>query len=246
MRPGSSFELQGRDIHVWTLRTAASRNVIAEFEGILAPDEKRRAAQFRLGRPRESYILTRAILRYLLGSYLGQRPASIQLEYRANGKPALVPDAGIRFNVTHSGDMAALALTNCCDIGIDLEQLRPLPEFDQIAASFFCSEEIAEINLPSGEERERAFFNCWTRKEAYVKASGVGLSRPLKSFRVTVKASTPVRLVFLDDEINASRSWTLHDLQLGSDYASAIAYSDRQRPLSMFSVNDPAQCLNNR
>jgi 4'-phosphopantetheinyl transferase len=244
MQPGRSFDLSMRQVHVWTLRTNASSKVIARCEEVLAPDERSRAAQFRVSRPRESFILTRAALRYLLGHYLGQHPASICLQYGTNGKPDLSQKSELRFNVTHSGEMAAIALTQGCDVGIDLEQLRPLPDMEEIAARSFCNEEAAEINsLPAGE-RERAFFVCWTRKEAYVKAIGAGLSRSLNSFRVTVKPDAPANLMFLDDEMNASESWTLHDLGLGADYAGAVAYGDQLRPLSIFPAIDSERFLN--
>jgi 4'-phosphopantetheinyl transferase len=242
MLPGCSFDLSKRLVHVWTLPIGNSSNVIARCEEVLTPHEKIRAAQFRLSRPRESYILTRAALRLLLGRYLCQDPASIRFQFSSNGKPALEPINRLRFNVTHSGKMAALALTEGCDIGIDLEQLRPLPDLEQIANRYFCSAEAAEINSLPAANHERAFFNCWTRKEAFVKAIGVGLSRPLNSFRVTVKPDEPANLVFPDDE--TSELWTLQDLQLGPDYAGAVAFNDRQRPWLIFPIVDPEQLLN--
>jgi 4'-phosphopantetheinyl transferase len=244
MRPDRSFDLSMRQVHVWTLRTRASSQVIARFEEVLAPNERSRAAQFRVCRPRESFILTRAALRHLLGHYLGQDPVSICLQYGTNGKPALSLTSELRFNVAHSGDIAAIALTQGCEVGIDLEQIRPIPDLEQIAATSFCNEEATEINSLPPAERERAFFACWTRKEAYVKAIGIGLSRPLDSFRVTVRPEPPATLMFLEDEISASESWTLHDLGLGPDYAGAIAYSDQQRPLSIFPTVDPELFLN--
>lgn len=243
MHHGRSSELSEREVHVWTLRTAASSDVIATCEQVLAPDETRRAARFRFGHLRESFIWTRGALRHLIGRYIGRSPASIQFQYSSNGKPALTPDSGLRFNVTHSGDLAAIALTIGCDIGVDLEQLRPLPELEQIAARFFCPEEVAEIHSLPRDDKERAFFTCWTRKEAYIKAVGGGLSVPLDSFRVTVKPDTPAGVTFPDQEATASKSWTLHNLQLAPDYAGAIAYGDRERPLSIFPIIDPEELL---
>jgi phosphopantetheinyl transferase len=100
------------------------------------------------------------------------------------------------------------------------------------------------IRFQRASASERAFFSCWTRKEAYVKAIGVGISRPLNTFRVTVKPDAPANLLFLDDATNASNLWTLQDLQLEPDYAGAVAYSDQQRPLSIFSTIDSEQFLN--
>jgi 4'-phosphopantetheinyl transferase len=243
MQPGRSFDLSMRQIHVWTLRTNTPCNEIARFEELLAPDERSRAAQFRVSRPRESFILTRAALRHLIGQYLGQRPSSVSLQNGPHGKPTLSHNSELQFNVTHSGEMAAIALTQGCDIGIDIEQIRLFPDLEQVATRSFCYEEAAEINsLPAGE-RERAFFACWTRKEAYIKAIGVGLSRPLDTFRVAAKPDASENLLFLEDATNTSESWTLRDLQLGPDYAGAIAYNDRQRSLSIFPMIDTEQFL---
>jgi 4'-phosphopantetheinyl transferase len=239
-----SFELSGRQVHIWTIHTSASSDAVARCEQVLAPDETSRAAQFRLSRARESYIVSRGALRHLLGKYLGQYPARIQLEYGSNGKPALAADSGLQFNVTHSGDIAAVALTAGCDIGVDLEQVRPLPDLEQIAERFLCSDEAAEINSLAAGEREKAFFTYWTRKEAYVKATGIGLSTPLQSFRVIVNPEAPANLVVLEHEATPSKSWTLHDLCLAPDYAGAVAYGDEQRPVSIFPIIDFAQLIN--
>lgn len=244
MQPGDSFDLSTRNVHVWTLRTNASSNVIARFEKVLAPDERSRAAQFHVSRPRESFILTRAVLRHLLGRYLGLHPGNICLHYGMNGKPLLSHKSELMFNVSHSGEIAAIALTQGCDVGIDLEQFRPLPDLKEIAAHSFCNEEATEIDSLPACDRQHAFFSCWTRKEAYVKAIGVGLSTPLSAFRVTVRPNEPAKLLFLDKAKNASESWTLHDLALGPDYVGTVTYRDRQRSLSIFPTTDSEQFLN--
>jgi 4'-phosphopantetheinyl transferase len=236
-------ELSERQVHIWTLSTSAENDVVAKCERVLTSDETGRAAQFRFSGDRESFILTRGVLRHLLGCYLGLHPGSIQFEYSSNGKAALASDSGLQFNVAHSRQMAAIAVTAGCDVGIDLEQMRTLPDLGQIAARFFCTEEAAEIDsLPEGE-RARAFFTCWTRKEAYIKATAEGLSRPLNSFRVMKQPGEPGNLVLQDHEATVSESWTLHDLHLAPDYAAAIAYRDRPRPLSIFPAIDLAQLI---
>jgi 4'-phosphopantetheinyl transferase len=143
MTSGSSFELSGRGVHVWTLRIAASRDDAARFEPILAPDEKDRAARFRFDHLQRSFIVTRGALRRLLGGYLNRAPASLLLVYGAKGKPALEPTAGIHFNVTHSGGLAVFAFTAGCEIGVDVEWIRPLAEMRDIAGRFFCAGETA-------------------------------------------------------------------------------------------------------
>lgn len=243
MIAGCSFELSGRDVHVWILRTGASDAVAAKFEPVLVSDERDRAARFRFDHLRQSFVITRGALRCLLGRYLGLDPASIRFNYGSKGKPALAATAGIEFNMTHSGGLAAFAFTVGCQIGVDLEQIRPLTETQDIANRFFCSEEAAEIMSLPPSERERAFFCCWTRKEAYIKAIGDGLSAPLDEFRVTLQPNEPAQFIHLAHDTNAAKAWTLHDLCLASDYAAALAYRDRQRSLSVFPIVDPAEFI---
>jgi len=248
MCPVRRPDLSGNQVRIWTLQTSAPGDAVLQFEPTLAPDEIRLAARFRSIRQRESYVLTRAALRLLLGRCLGTDPRSLRFDYGPNGKAALAPPSRVRFNVAHSGDMAAIAVTEDCEIGIDLEQIRPLAELEQISHRFFCEEEAAEISsLPPGD-RERAFFTGWTRKEAYVKALGVGLAKPLNSFRVVEKDDSPRTFWVFDGQSESRDSWTVHDLNFASDYAAAVAYGDRQRTLSLIAVGDiahwfdPRQC----
>jgi 4'-phosphopantetheinyl transferase len=241
MIPDCSFEFSGREVHVWTLHIEASHAVATTFEPVLSADEKDRAAHFRFDHLRHSFVTVRGALRYLLGRYLDLHPARILFNYGLKGKPALASDASIEFNLTHSGDMAAFAFTVGCQIGVDVEQIRPLTEAQDIANRYFCSEESAEMMSLPPNERERAFFFCWTRKEAYIKAIGDGLSAPLHEFRVTLQPNEPARLIHLAHDKEAARAWTLHDLRLDSNYAAALAYRDRQRPLSIIPIVDPRE-----
>ncbi len=239
--PAGSFALPGRDVHIWILRTRASDVVAAKFELFLAPDEKKRAERFRLCHLHRSFIVTRGFLRCLLGRYLDRHPASLRFNYGSKGKPALAPSDGIEFNATHSGGLAVFAVTLNCQIGIDLEQIRPVTETQHIADSFFCSEEAAEIRSFPPNERQRAFFCCWTRKEAYIKATGDGLSAPLNDFRVALQPYESVRFIHLSHDTSAAEAWTLHDLCLAPNYAAAMAYRDRPRPISIFPAIDPEE-----
>lgn len=240
---GCSFELSGRAVHVWTLRTGASDAVVAKFEPLLVPDEKERAARFHFDHLRRSFVVTRGALRCLLGRYLGVHPAGIRFQYGSKGKPALAPASNVEFNLTHCGGLAAFAFTVGCPIGVDLERIRPIAEAQDIAGRFFCPEESAEILSLPPSECERAFFRCWTRKEAYIKAIGDGLSAPLDEFRVTVQPNQPAQFIHLAHDTDAAKAWTLHDLCLASDHAAALAYRDRERALSVFPIVDPAEFI---
>ncbi len=214
-----------------------------QFERLLAPDEKERAARFRFDHLRRSFVLARGALRTLLGGYLQTSPVSIEFEYGSKGKPALVAPAPIHFNASHSGGLAVFAFTCGCEIGVDVEKIRPIEEMRNIADHFFCPEEAAELMSLAAEQREYAFFLCWTRKEAYIKALGDGLSAPLNRFRVTMQPNQPARFLHLQGDANAARDWTLHDLHLVSDYAAALAYRDAERPVTALPLTDPARLL---
>jgi 4'-phosphopantetheinyl transferase len=240
---GRSFDLGGRNVHIWTVRVEASSAVAAQFELVLGPDEKDRAARFRFDNLRRSFVLARGTLRMLLGCYLDVAPASIQFKYGSKGKPALAAPACVDFNASHSGGLAVFAFTAGCEIGVDVEQIRPLQDIQSIADRFFCSEEAADLMSLPADQRQHGFFLCWTRKEAYIKAIGDGLSAPLDGFRVTLHPSQPARFIHLAHDTNLAQRWTLHDLRLAPNYAAALAYRDSERPVAVLPIIDPAELL---
>lgn len=170
----------------------------------------------------------------------------MRFNYGSKGKPELASPLGIEFSVTHSGGLAAFAFISGREIGIDVELMRPLVEMQSIADRVFCPEEAAEIMSLPPSERQRAFFYCWTRKEAYIKAIGDGLSKPLDDFRVTVKSSEQARFIHLAHDTNAAQTWTLHDLNLAPNYAAALTYHDQRRSLSVRPIVDPAHFIGTR
>jgi 4'-phosphopantetheinyl transferase len=238
---GRSCNLAGRTIQVWAVVTEAPDSIVAELEELLSPDEKIRASRFRFDRHRRSFVIARGTLRILLGRYLDRAPAGIQFECGAKGKPAVAPRNELEFNVSHSGGLATFAFTLGCQIGIDLEKIRPLPDMEPIARRFFNTDEAAEIMSLHPKERDRAFFLCWTRKEAYIKATGDGLSAPLDDFRVTLRPCELPRFVHISHDEAAAGAWTLHDLQFAPDYAGALAYRGSERDLSVMPILDPAE-----
>ncbi|MGA2592841.1 MAG: 4'-phosphopantetheinyl transferase superfamily protein [Bryobacteraceae bacterium] len=236
-----SFDLSGRIVHIWPVRTETPSSVAVSFEPYLSPDEKGRAAQFRFERHRNSFVVARGILRILLGRYLNIPPAGFLFRYGPKGKPAIAGSEGIDFNLSHSGSLAVFAFTAGCELGIDVERIRPLPDMQSIADRFFCSEEAAELMSLPANQREHGFYLCWTRKEAYIKASSDGLSAPLDGFRVTLRPGQTARFIHLSNDTGASQAWSLHDLRLASDYAAALAYRDAERPIVILPVVDPTE-----
>ena len=237
------YELPGRVVHIWPVSIETPDPVVEQLRPLLDPVETDRAARFKFEHLRGAFILTRGVLRVLLGRYLHSVPQDVQFRYGSKGKPALLSPGGLQFNVSHSGGVALFAFTMDCEIGVDVEGIRPMPDMEGIAQRFFCAEETAElISLPLGQ-RDQGFFHCWTRKEAYIKATGEGLSEPLDAFRVTLRPGQPAGILHLGRDPAAAGLWKLHDLRVAPGYAAALAYRDTPRPIKEFSLMNPKQLL---
>lgn len=210
------------------VRLKASEDNYARCISWLSAEETARAARFHFDEHRRAFVLGRGALRALLASELAIAPAEVAFVYGPHGKPALAPALenkarGLRFNASNSGDLAAFAFTSGCDIGIDIERHRALSDLERIAHRFFSPEETAELLALSGEQQIDAFFRCWTRKEAFIKALGGGLSIPLASFQVTLRPGVAARLVSIGGSADAARNWTLSSFDPGPGYAGAVA-----------------------
>lgn len=170
-----------RQVDVWFVRLAASDLMLARARGILSADERARAGRFFFEHLQRRYTLARAALRVLAGRHLSRAPESLPIAYAGHGKPRL-PDSRLQFNLSHSGDLAAYAFSNDVEVGIDIEQIRPVSDRRSIARRFFSARECRALEEEEPAGGDAAFFRCWTRKEAYIKAIGAGLSVPLAGF----------------------------------------------------------------
>jgi 4'-phosphopantetheinyl transferase len=223
--PGS-FVLSKDEAHVWHASLLQSESMIKSFAGLLTPDEQGRAESYHFRRDRNSFIVARGVLRLILARYLNRAPDELRFAYSPHGKPALLEsdDAlSLRFNVSHSHEMALYAFTRERAVGIDIEFIHEDFASLQVAGHFFSrSEETMLRSLPS-DARARAFFNCWTRKEAYIKARGEGLSYPLDKFSVSLLPGEPASLLQVDDDPLECSRWTLYELSPGQGYVAALA-----------------------
>lgn len=222
-------ELDEGVVHVWKLHIPDAEFAVKHLRTLLSEDEKERAARFRFEHLERSFATVRGVLRMILEKYTGNPADRIQLRYGEKGKPLLMVPSRIQFNVSHSGDLAVFALTLDCDLGIDIEKIRPIPDRQEIASRFFCREEARELASLSTNEQERGFFLCWTRKEAYIKAIGDGLSSPLDAFQVTLKPGETARFVHFRTDPDSTNQWSLHNLDLDPLYAAAVAYRAQER-----------------
>jgi 4'-phosphopantetheinyl transferase len=229
-------ELAAHEVHIWTMPTHAAEAALTELERVVGEDEQERASRFHFRHLRDSFVVTHGVLRCVLAGYLDLAPQEISFAAGARGKPGVSDTSLLQFNLTHSDAMAAIAVMTDCAVGIDLERLRPIADMEEIARRYFCAEEAAEILGLPADERDRAFFRCWTRKEAYIKAIGDGLSCPLDSFQVTIEADA--QLVHIAGDRAAAAAWTLHDLPLAPGYIAAVAYRDRPRKLSVMPIDN--------
>jgi 4'-phosphopantetheinyl transferase len=236
------MEISGREVHVWLVRTE-SHDAAARVERVLSTEERERAARFRFAHLRDAFTLARAGLRALLGAYLRVPPEGLRFRSGPMGKLALETEGGLEFNVSHSHGLASYTFTRGCEIGIDVERIRPLADYEEIARRFFSHAEVADLLRVPEAERQRAFFLCWTRKEAYIKAIGTGLATPLDVFRVTFLPGTPPRITQAAGSPEAEQRWSLHDLAPAPDYAGALAYRDEERPVTVFPQVDPETLL---
>jgi 4'-phosphopantetheinyl transferase len=195
-----------------------------DLEASLSPDERRRAARFVFERDRRRFIAARARLRQLLGERLGVSPEKVQLAYSSAGKPSLAPgyERDLRFNLSHCEDVAVFAFADGREVGIDVEAVRELEDAGEIAARFFSpAEDEAYRGLPE-RERPQGFFNCWTRKEAFIKALGSGLSHPLDSFAVSLAPGEPARILRAGGVPGERCGWTLQGFVPGPGLVAAV------------------------
>ena len=227
-RRAPAMLLLGNDeVHVWRATLDLPLARVASFEQTLAADERTRAGQFHFQKDRRHFIVARGLLRMILGRYLGQDPRTLRFCSNAYGKPGLAPECGgdatLSFNVSHAGALALYAVTRNRAVGIDLEDIRMDVECDSISEHFFSPRERRLLRAIPSAQRPEAFFHCWTRKEAYVKARGLGLSIALDQFDVSVSLAEPAALLETREEGQESSHWSLHDLPVGEGYVAALA-----------------------
>jgi 4'-phosphopantetheinyl transferase len=229
-------ELAADEAHAWAVPLNRAPPV-DERHAILSPSERRRAGRFRGDEPRARFTIGRSALRILLGRYLGISPAEIGLTDDLQGKPRLADPNGLaplRFNLAHSGELALVAVTAGCDVGIDVERHRVVSHWEEIAHRYFHAAEARALFTSTAAQRPAAFLRCWTAKEAVLKAIGVGLSGSLGGFQVRVdQLAGQWVLVPSGGAATPSHVW-LQPLAPHGDYVAAVALAGEKRPIRCF------------
>ena len=221
--PTAQVALPEDEVHLWRIDLAAVAVGEKRWLQILSPDERTRAARFHFSHDRQHFAATRALLRTILASYIASEPAELVFRYSEKDKPSLALVGNqVEFNVSHSGTMALLAFARGRALGVDVEKIREDFDPDALAHRFFSSEEQHQLGAIPPLERYHGFFRCWTRKEAYIKAKGAGLSLPLDQFDVSLRAGDENALLATRPDIAEAALWSLQDVPAGEGYVAAL------------------------
>jgi 4'-phosphopantetheinyl transferase len=224
--PPENYFIRKNEAHVWRVGLDCPAAQLERFERLLTQDERQRAERYRFAQDYWRFIARRGCLRWQLGRYLGISPAAIRFSYNAYGKPSLAAGSAsseIFFNLSHSAGVALFGFTRSGEVGIDIEKIRLDFDYQAIGERFFSPGERAALASLPAEDRPAAFFACWTRKEAFIKAEGKGLSIPLAEFEVTLKPGQPARLLAGGSEQTVAH-WNLHHLDPAPGYIGAVCF----------------------
>lgn len=235
-RPPESLTLHDGEVQVWRANLHRPDDVVEKFRRTLSTEEIDRANRFHFERHRRDFVVGRGLLRELLGRYAGTQPETLEFAYGAYGKPALSDSDRLRFNMSHSGGVALFAFTEGRQVGIDVEKIRADFASEDIARRFFSTIEVDCLTSLPVEERVAAFFRCWTRKEAFIKATGKGLSQSLDGFDVTLAPDVPAELLRVSGE--DARDWKLFEVEVGEGYAGALAVEGSVSAVRCWDLSD--------
>jgi 4'-phosphopantetheinyl transferase len=220
------------DIHVWrcslTLPEERRRTLVQS----LSPEEKQRGDRFYFEHHRRQWTSARGFLRAVLGRYADLPADQVRFRFHDLGKPALADEqnaGNLHFNLTHSAEGALLAVARELPLGVDLEQIRPMENMMALAQRYFAEEEARQLENVALDQRELAFFNCWTRKEAILKACGKGLSLPLDRYIVSFRPGEPARVVEVAGQPGEAERWSLAAVQPWPDYVGCVAHQGPPR-----------------
>lgn len=229
--------LSENNLHIWSFKIPLSEGKITHYNELLSEDERERSQRFHFQKDRNEFVCCRGFLRESLSKYLMLSPAEIAFDYGKNGKPELSDNMGpnkIKFNLSHSKGYSLLAITKSCELGIDLEFKKSIPEMFDIAKELYTENE--NFILKNSElESTNVFFTFWTRKEAIIKAVGQGLSAPLKMIDVSDSSNIIVDNTYKSESLEFE-GCSVRDLISPTGYAAAVAFWGNEKEISYFTV----------
>lgn len=232
----ADLKLSEHQVHVWRAGLDLPTLQIEKLAKTLSPDEAERANRFYFERDRKHFTAGRGILRTILGQYLDLNPAQIQFCYTSRGKPGLANihnNQTLYFNLSHSQGLALYGVSRDFNLGIDLEYIRPMSDLEQLAKRFFSVGEYTAIASLEAHQKQRAFFQAWTCKEAYLKATGDGLAGGLAEVEVSLIPGEAARLLSISGNSEAALSWSCHQIIPAPDYMAALAVAGKDWDLEL-------------
>jgi len=210
-------------VHLWKRALPASAKGMESCFDLLSIEEREKALRYRIERPRAEFIVTRSTLRSLIARYLDTSAQEVSFGYTEFGRPVLNGLGALHFNVSHTDGLALMAFARDHEVGVDVEKFRPTSDIPGLADRFFSAQERDALKPLSGDDLLAAFFRCWTRKEAYIKAKGEGLSLPLHQFDVSLAPNDNDALLATRPDPSEVNRWTLCDVPIDPGYAAALA-----------------------
>jgi len=235
--PSKNLILGDDEVHVWRAALNIKESRVQSLRRTLTADERARAERFHFQKDREHFIVARGLLRAILGRYLDVEPSQLRFSYSPYGKPSLAGEFNadaLCFNLSHADGLALYAVTRGRQLGIDIERVRAELADEQVAERFFSPREVAVLRALSGNMQPQAFFNCWTRKEAYIKARGEGLSLPLDQFDVSLAPGEPAALLRTSGDSQEAFRWLLRELAPGLGFVAALAVKGQSWQLKCY------------
>jgi 4'-phosphopantetheinyl transferase len=226
----TTVRVTSRVVEIVMARLDARADRVRALSDLLSDDERRRLSRFAFDRDRRRFAVARGTLREVLGERLGADPAAITFEYGRHGKPALgapFSSSGVRFNVTHTDEIAVFALTHEREVGVDVESVRAMPDADLVAEHFFSEAETAVFRRLAPSDRLAGFYACWTRKEAFIKAQGDGLRFPLHEFDVSLDPTEPARILRVGQTPGGQCGWSLLSFSALPGVAGAVVVGEQ-------------------
>ncbi|MGD0988212.1 MAG: 4'-phosphopantetheinyl transferase superfamily protein [Candidatus Sulfotelmatobacter sp.] len=227
--------LPENEVQLWRADLDAICTEESRWQRVLSPDEQKRASRFHFPGDRQRFAAARALLRIILAGYLNVEPLSVNFCYSAKEKPSLAPShaaSNITFNLSHSGGIALYAFARRLELGVDVEKIGRDFDVEGIARRFFSAHEQEQLAELPAAERDEAFFRCWTRKEAYIKATGDGLSLPLSQFDVSLQPGSSDALVATRPDGAEAGNWLLREVPAGAGYVAALCVRGRNWKLA--------------
>jgi len=234
-------ELGADDAHVWRASLDQPADMIAKLAPLLSRREYQRAERFRRPADRRRFITGRGILRKIISAYLALAPDEVRFVYNEYGKPFIAEDqnrGALSFNLSHSDGIALYAVARGRRVGIDVEYMREDFATLEVAEHFFSKDEFEALKATPIDRRTEAFFNCWSRKESYIKAIGMGISYPLDGFTVSLAPDATPELLKVDADATEAACWNMYELDAAEGYAAALIVENPPVSLRRFQWNE--------